>query len=245
MDDGAETLEESVALVKMAAAAGTTDLVGTPHASPEYRFDPQVVEDRLRQVEAATGGILRLYSGCDFHLSYENIEDALKNPRKYTINGKTFLLVEFADRHIPQTTADIFDRFMDRDIFPIVTHPERNPILSHKLDQLAALVERGSFVQVTAKSLEGGFGNGPHDAGWKMLQRGIVHFVASDGHDPEYRPTRMDAAFNLVAKKMGRESAELLFVSNPTAVIRGEGPSSIVAAGAKKKGSFWKRWKKG
>ena len=57
---------------------------------------------------------------------------------------------------------------------------------------------RAGGVQETAKSLEGSFGNGARDAGWKMVQRGIVQFVASGGHNPEYRPTRMDAAFDLV-----------------------------------------------
>jgi protein-tyrosine phosphatase len=184
-------------------------------------------------------------------LSYENVEDALRTPRKYTIDGGSFLLVEFADLHVPQSTASIFDRLMDRGMVPIITHPERNPILSHKLDRLTAFVERGSFVQVTAKSLAGGFGSGPHDAAWKMLSRGIVHFVASDCHDPEYRPPKLDAAFKLVVAKMGQEAAELLFTTNPSVAITGGGPSSIASLGPTPKrsflrlglglGEFWKR----
>src|ERR1700685_1904516 len=110
MDDGAQTLEDSVALVTMAARAGTTDLVGTPHASPQYPFDFGLVQQRLSEVQEATGGIVRLYSGCDFHLSYDNIQDALANPRKYTINQNSYLLVEFSDLLIFRNTQDIFER---------------------------------------------------------------------------------------------------------------------------------------
>jgi protein-tyrosine phosphatase len=241
LDDGSHSRETSLAMLKIAADSGTTDIVATPHANSEYLFRPEVIDQRIRDLQAAREGESpRLHRGCDFHLSYENIEDALKNPRKYTIDGGSFLLVEFADLHVPQSTANVFDRLMDRGMFPIITHPERNPILSHKLDQLAGLVERGSFVQVTAKSLEGGFGRGAHAAGWKMLSRGIVHFVASDCHDPDYRPPKLDTAFKLVAAKMGKEAAELLFTTNPSAVISGGGPSSIVRVGSTQKRSFWR-----
>jgi protein-tyrosine phosphatase len=246
LDDGSDSRETSLTMLKIAADAGTTDIVATPHANSQYVFQPEVIAERIRDLQSAREGESpRLHRGCDFHLSYENIEDALLNPRKYTIDGGSFLLVEFADLHVPLSVAKIFDRLMERGMFPIITHPERNPILSRKLDQLTALVERGSFVQVTAKSLEGGFGNGPRAAAWKMLSLGIVHFVASDCHDPEYRPPRLDAACKRVEAKMGKEAAELLFTTNPAAVIAGGGPSSILRVGPGHKRSLWRGfWKR-
>ena len=230
LDDGSDSRETSLAMLRIARETGTTDIVATPHANSEYAFQPEAIEDRIHDLQSVPAAERPgLHRGCDFHLSYENIEDALQNPRKYTINGGNFLLVEFADIHVPQATAEIFGQLMDRGMFPIITHPERNPILAGNPDRLATLVERGSFVQVTAKSLEGGFGKGPRAAGWKMLSRGLVHFVASDCHDPQYRSPRLDAAFNLVAGKMGAEIAELLFTSNPSVVIAGGNPASIVS----------------
>src|SRR5580698_2409914 len=138
LDDGSDSRETSLAMLKMAADAGTTDIVATPHANSEYVFRPEAIEERIRDLQhAQQGENPKIHRGCDFHLSYENIEDALQNPRKYTIDGGSFLLVEFADHHIPPSVANIFDRLMDRGMFPIITHPERNPILSRKLDQLA------------------------------------------------------------------------------------------------------------
>jgi protein-tyrosine phosphatase len=239
MDDGADTLETAVEMLKVAHDAGTTDIVATPHSDSKYTFRPDLIAERIRELDAILAGRPNVHRGCDFHLSYENIEDAIAQPRKYTVNGKCFLLVEFADAHVPQATASILERLMTSDMFPIITHPERNPILSRKLDQLASWVERGSFVQVTAKSLEGGFGASARDSAWKMLSRGIVHFVASDAHDPEYRPPRLDRAFELVSRKLSREAAELLFVSNPSAVIYGQDPATVVAAETGRKRSFF------
>ena len=69
----------------------------TPHANRDFKFEPLVIRERLKELEAGIGGALRLYTGCDFHLSYENIQDAITHPRKYTINQDRYLLVEFSE----------------------------------------------------------------------------------------------------------------------------------------------------
>ena len=43
LDDGAKTLEESVAMLQLAAESGTTDIVATPHANYRYTFQPEVI----------------------------------------------------------------------------------------------------------------------------------------------------------------------------------------------------------
>ena len=113
-------------MVRMASEHGTTDLVATPHANPAYKFEPAVNRELLAEIQAKAGVPLTLHLGCDFHLSYDNIEDAVMNPRKYTIAQKNYLLVEFSDLIIFKTTADIFARLQDADMTPVITHPERN-----------------------------------------------------------------------------------------------------------------------
>ena len=105
LDDGARTLEDSLAMVRMAAEHGTTDLVrrltptSTIGLSPNDRRAPRADPE-------AAGGALRLYTGCDFHLSYENIQDAIDHPRKYTINQQSYLLVEFSELLIFKNTDE-------------------------------------------------------------------------------------------------------------------------------------------
>ena len=84
LDDGSESLEESVAMLQQAAAAGTTDIVASPHANQEYLFDPLMVEQKISELQAAVGDAPRIHYGCDFHLTLENIEDALR------VTGKVF-----------------------------------------------------------------------------------------------------------------------------------------------------------
>src|SRR6202142_3401437 len=109
LDDGARSLEQSIAMIRIAAETGTTDLVASPHANLEFHFDPERVEERLAELEKAGGGV-RLHRGCDFHLYFDNIHDALAHPTKYTINHKGYLLVEFPDLLIAKSTPEVFSQ---------------------------------------------------------------------------------------------------------------------------------------
>jgi protein-tyrosine phosphatase len=221
LDDGARTLEDSLAMIRMAAAHGTTALVATPHASPDYRFEPELIAQRLEELRTGCGDALELYSGCDFHLSFDNIEDALANPNKYTINHKNYLLVEFSDLLIFKNTSEIFARLAGAGMIPVITHPERNGLLRLRLEEIAAWVESGVCVQVTAQSLTGEFGQRARGFSQRLLDRGLVHFIASDGHDCERRPPCMDAARDWLARNYGAVAAETLSAINPQAAVTG------------------------
>jgi protein-tyrosine phosphatase len=222
MDDGAHTLEESIAMVRMAAEHGTTDLVCTPHANLTYRFEPELIRDRLAEIAETSGTAVRLYSGCDFHLSYDNIQDAIEHPQKYTINHKHYLLVEFSDLLIFRNTPEIFSRLQEAGMIPIITHPERNSLLRQRVTQIEAWVAGGARVQITAQSLLGDLGRRAKAFSETLLGRGLVHFVASDAHDCSRRPPRLDLARDWIAKRYGAATAEALCVVNPRDALLGK-----------------------
>jgi protein-tyrosine phosphatase len=223
MDDGARTLEDSVTMVRMAAENGTTDLVCTPHANLTYRFEPDVIQERLAEVAAAANiATLRLYSGCDFHLSYDNIQDAIANPTKYTIDHKNYLLVEFSDLLIFRNTAEILARLQDAGMIPVLTHPERNGLLRQRIDQIESWVEAGARLQITGQSLLGVFGRRAKEFCETLLDRELVHFVASDAHDREHRPPRLDQAHAWLKQEHGEGLADALCIANPRLALTGE-----------------------
>lgn len=222
VDDGPETFEEALAMLELAAADGTTDIVATPHANHEYAFDPGVAESKVRELAGAAGSRIRIHLGCDLHLSFDNIESALTDPRKYTINQRKYLLVEFSDLLIPKTTDDVFARMLAGGIVPIITHPERNGLLQTRIGRLACWVQAGCLIQVTAASLLGRFGRQAKAASDALMGRGLVHIVASDAHDTTHRPPILSEAFAYVSRKWGPRRAEHLFSLNPMAVLTGD-----------------------
>jgi len=223
LDDGARDNEEALAMVRMAAESGTTDIVATPHANWQFAFDPEVVGQRIDELQRQCGDLLRIHYGCDFHLSAENIEGALANPGRYSINHNGYLLVEFSDLQIPNSSAEILDRLLAGRMIPIITHPERNPILQKSTAQLRSWVEDGCLIQITAQSLLGHFGSRAESAAKDLINRDLVHFIASDGHDTEHRPPVLKDAWDWVVRKYGVQRADTLLVANPRAVLSGAG----------------------
>ena len=103
-----------------------------------------------------------------------------------------------------------------------MTHPERNGLLRQRMDQIAKWVEAGACVQVTAQSLLGEFGRRAAEFSRNLLDRRLVHFLASDAHDCEHRPPRLDLAHAWVKERYGEEWADALCIANPKATLTGE-----------------------
>jgi protein-tyrosine phosphatase len=222
LDDGARSLDLSLEMLRIAAGAGTTDIVATPHANSRYRFRPGIVHDLLAELTQHAPASLRLHSGCDFHLAHDNIVDALQHPSRYTINHLNYLLIELSDLVIFHNTAELFARLEGAGMRLILTHPERNPLLRLRPELIQAWVAQGRTMQLTAQSLTGAFGDSARRFALWMLDTGLAHFVASDAHDPLSRPPLLDEAHQLVQQRYGPDLARLLFVDHPTAVLAGD-----------------------
>jgi protein-tyrosine phosphatase len=222
LDDGAGAIEEAVEMLRIAEESGTTDLVATPHANLDFRFEPEEISRKLTELEAAARVNVRLHWGCDFHLYCDNVRDALENPSKYTVNGKSYLLVEFPDLLIAKNTPEVFAEMREAGIVPIITHPERNFLLHRRLDDIASWIGLGCLVQVTALSFTGRFGGEAKNVAHQLMKRGMVHFVASDAHDATDRTPRLDEAYRYVSSRYGAKTAEALFIANPRAVLTGD-----------------------
>jgi len=240
VDDGARSLEESLAMLKMAAQYGTTDIVATPHANSEFRYDQDAIASRFAELSKAAEGIIRVHLGCDFHISFENVQDALEHPARYTINHTTYLMVELPDMVIAAVAGDILSRLRSVGIIPVVTHPERNAVLCERVDILEQWVEAGCLMQVTAQSLLGRFGRAAGRCASALLGKGLVHFVASDAHDCEDRTPRLDQAYQEVASRYGAQAAEQLFQLNPAAVLNGEALPASKTSWKRNWLRFWK-----
>jgi protein-tyrosine phosphatase len=222
LDDGSPDLETSVKMVEVAARDGITHIVCTPHANDTFAYDRAKNEELVAKIRERVGNKVTLGLGCDFHLSYNNIEDALNHHTRYTINEKCYLLVEFAETIIPESINDTFYELRIAGQKPIITHPERNPVLQRHPERLGEWVRDGALVQVTASSLSGRFGRTANATAIKFLDRNWVHFLATDAHNLASRPPILSEGYKYIEKHYGHDTAERLCVTNPRAVFFGE-----------------------
>ena len=222
LDDGSASWEMTTEMCRQAIEDGIKHIVVTPHANDTYRYDRDRVRECVAELDRRVGDQLSFSIGCDFHLSYDNIEDAILHPQRYTIAAKRYLLVELSDYGIAPQIGDSFFRLQSAGITPIITHPERNAILQRRPEQVPAWVEAGCLVQVTASALTGYWGETARRIAMWLLEFDAVHLIATDAHDDKHRKPILSEARNVVSKHFGRDDARALFEDHPRSIIAGQ-----------------------
>jgi protein-tyrosine phosphatase len=197
-------------------------MVATPHANDRYFYDREYFTELIASLQQRIGAKPKLSLGCDFHLSYENMQSALEGPQRYCIGESRYLLVEFNNFSIPQQIDTWLSQMCEMGYVPILTHPERNPILQESTERLLKWVTEGCAVQITANALTGAWGDRARHAAQHLLKKRAVHFLASDAHDTLRRPPVLSHARKAVAKDFGDTLAVQLVENNPAAVINNQ-----------------------
>ncbi len=227
IDDGPETMDESLGMAAAAIADGITHVVATPHSNDDFFFDFPYVRALSKDLQARIGSRLELSTGCDFHVNAANLAALKQDAARFTVNQKNYLLVEFDEFAIPPSMDQTLHELQLAGLQPIITHPERNGLLRAQPERLGRWVKRGCTAQVTAGSLTGGFGPGAQRDAVRWIEQGLVHFVASDAHNLRGRPLALRPAFDAVRKRFGEDIGQALFIENPRAAWQG-GPLPYV-----------------
>jgi len=221
LDDGAKTIEDSLAMAEDAISDGITHVVATPHANSNYVFEFSRVRATRKELSEKLEGRLTLATGCDFHLSPENLKAIRIESAPFCINQKDYLLVELNDFSIAPSMDQALHELQLAGLHPIITHPERNGLLRAQPERLRKWIELGCYAQVTAGSLTGVFGPGSQQVAWTWMGSGLIHFVSTDAHNTVRRPLKLKFAYDAIAEQFGEDSARALLLENPLAAFEG------------------------
>ena len=222
IDDGSESWETTARMCRMAAGDGITHVVATPHCDGHYLYDREHFTDMLATLSEVADGKLTFSIGCDFHVSPQNLDDAMADPRRFAIGDTQYMLVEFEHHGIPSNADELLMALVSRGMVPIITHPERNAFLMKNLDTVLEFIEMGCLSQVTANAFTGFWGPKSQKAAEKLLQKNAVHIVATDAHDLELRPPVLSEARDRIAALAGPDTADALVTHNPAAIVAGQ-----------------------
>jgi len=225
VDDGATSWDQTAEMCRIAAQDGIRHIVATPHANHQYNYDRKRFESMRETLQARGGDLLQFTLGCDFEFSYDNIEDVLFRPGWYTIANSNYLLIELNDFNFMSTVHRGIFRLVSNGLVPLVTHPERNLVLSQNPAKVLDLIEYGCLIQVTAGSFTGHWGQRAQQMAEWLLRRDAVYAVASDAHDTRFRPPILSPAYERVRNLTNNAVAQALFIDNPGAIISTEHPS--------------------
>jgi protein-tyrosine phosphatase len=233
IDDGPDTWETTLGMARIAVADGIRTVIATPHQLGNYSGnDGETIRRRTAELEhrlQAEGLPLRVLPGADVRIEPE-LMDELRGGNVLTLadRGRHVLLELPHDLYFP--LEPVLDHLKSAGMTGILSHPERNLALLDQPHLVAALVDYGCLMQITADSLLGRFGSSCRQMSESLLADGCVHFVASDAHGVKSRKPRLRAAFERVAELAGLESAVQLCCTNPLSVAEGSGVQGVSGA---------------
>ena len=204
----------------MAAEDGIEHIVATPHSNDRYFYDREYLLTLIEALRQRIGPSPALTLGCDFHLSFDNMQMALRAPERFSIGKSHYMLVEFSNFSISPRVDEWFTQMHERGITPIITHPERNPLLQQDPQRVVKWTKLGCAVQVTASVFTGFWGPKPRQIADWLLKEKVVHFLSTDAHETKRRVPVLSAAKKIIAKEFGEDLAEALVNHNPGAVVK-------------------------
>jgi protein-tyrosine phosphatase len=222
IDDGAVTLEDSIAMARIAVGDGISVTACTSHMFPGiFNNTRDVIENgmiALRGELLSRDIPLALTLGADIQLA-PGIVEGLSNGSIPSINGGRYFLFEPPHQSAPPRIKEVVKEYCSSPFVPIITHPERLAWIEDYYDRMAEFVEMGAWMQLTAGSITGAFGKRVQYWSERMLDEGLVHVIASDGHNQTRRPPVMSAARDAVAKRLGEAEAMLMVYGRPKMVL--------------------------
>ena len=243
LDDGATTIEDSVAMAEVAVRAGTRVVVATPHVSfdypndaPRIRTAAQVLNARLHAMEIA----LDVRVGAEIALA-RLLDLDTDTIASLTLDGTRWLLVEPPFTVVVAGIDTFLEQIQGLGYQILIAHPERCPAFHRDRSLLERVVDAGALTSITAASITGGFGTVVQRFAIDLLRTGLVHNVASDAHDLAKRPPILSDA--LISSEVA-PLAIWLTESVPEAILNGRvvPPRPTTTDNTRPRCGRWLRW---
>lgn len=220
LDDGPATLDESLAMARMAAADGVRIIVATPHVDRELKApDPDLVRHlvtRLNKALQGEGVPLRVLPGGEVPAEPDLVE-ALQSRRVLTIGDLGHhVLVELPMTAPAMYAPQLLFRMQLAGFTPVIAHVERAAIFRQQPAMLEEFRNRGYGLQLNVDSLTAGWSTRRYARG--LLHRGLVTILASDAHDTQRRRPLLSPARHVLRSQP--DLFEQLTLTNPRELLR-------------------------
>ena len=221
LDDGSRSLEESLAMARLAVQCGVTAMAATPHCADGGARE---IRDRvllLREALEDSGIPLRLYMGMEI-FGTENTLHLLQTGQLFTLNGSRYPLVEFSFHSDGQLETRILRNLCKAGLRPVVAHPERYAYIQYDPELLNQWHRMGCLMQINRGSLLGRFGSRAQAMATELVDRNFAALVASDAHSPRMRTPWMQDVRKHLIQEYGSDRARTLLLENPGRILKDE-----------------------
>ncbi|WP_373090791.1 tyrosine-protein phosphatase [Zhongshania sp.] len=232
LDDGAQTLRESLVLANAAVENGITHTVCTPHIHyGRYNNNAasiSIVCNNLHNALIENGINLAISCAAEVRFDIEILSAIERDdiPFLGKWHGENILLLEFPHGDMPVGATVLTRKLLDYGIRPMIAHPERNKGLLERPEYLSPFIEQGCLLQLTAASVTGNFGPKSEMMALSLIEKGQATVVATDAHHIKRRPPLLKQAYNIVCERVGYDTAQQLMVNTPWEIVQSLFPNT-------------------
>lgn len=224
VDDGAETVEMALLMLKMAAEEGIGTIILTPHQKADRRcVTPEGILRRMKELQEAADAEkipIRLYPGNEIFYRH-GLAELLEQGKIRTLADSRYVLIEFFPGEDYAYIRDALGRVGSFGYLPVLAHVERYANVINRIEKVRGLKEdTGCYLQVNAASVTGEYGLTTKNVAKKLLKEELADFIATDAHRSQgKRSPQIKACAEWVKKKLGEERMEQIFYENPMALL--------------------------
>lgn len=216
VDDGAQTMEDAIAILKKAIEQGTTHQILSPHVqSSVSKVMPEhfpALFEKVKMEVKALGLPIEIYLGAEI-----NYRSHLNPDYDFlSLNHTKYVLIEFSP-HIEAPIEDVIYDITRMGYKPIIAHVERYSYL--KYSDYKRLKHIGAMLQVNADAIMGLKDKDQKKLSHKLLKDGLVDIIATDTHHAEKRPPNLKDCYNYLKGMVSDEYLEALFYKNASPII--------------------------
>ena len=196
LDDGAETVEHSLDLLRALRELGYRKLIMTPHIMGDfYKNTPEGIRaalQLLRKAAAEAGlGDVELDCAAEYYLDEFLGRKLADGTEMLTFGGdKRYLLFETSYMNEPLNLFEIIFELKAQGYTPVLAHPERYTYFYGRLAEVEALRrDHGVLLQVNLNSLAGYYSPAAKKVAEQLVDGGLVDFVGTDTHHLRHTDT--------------------------------------------------------
>lgn len=219
LDDGSQSLQESLAMARMAVESGVTVMAATPHCTDSGAREIYIAWKLLRLALKENHIPLKLFLGMEI-FGTENTLKLLREKKLFTLNGSRYPLIEFSFHSDGEQETRILRSLCKAGLRPVVAHPERYSYIQYDPEILNKWHHMGCVMQVNRGSLLGRFGVQAQDIALEMVERKFASVVASDAHSPQVRTPWMEDVQKLLSQEFSPGYSRLLLLENPARILK-------------------------
>lgn len=188
IDDGAQDMDQTIAMLAKFESLGYKKVVTTPHIMTDsFPNNPEIILSGLEKVknEIKKVGIeIEIEAAAEYYFD-ETLMPKIKNKELLTF-GDNYVLVEFAFHSPPQFLDQLFFELKTHGYRPVIAHFERYLYYLGKIDKAEKWRSEGINIQINLNSLFGQYGPEVQKQAEKLIDEGQFDFVGTDCHRIEH-----------------------------------------------------------